>query len=112
MGTLAGDRNLLRSRAVGHWVPGSLGLEGRPATGDDVPAFLTEEFRAEEFRAVWESDTSPPVPEGRLSDPICGMTVVDGKNSLVMEDDGRRLGFCSQGCRDAYAREHPEAVVA
>lgn len=85
---------------------GSLGLDGRPATGDDVLAFLTEEFRA-----AWESGTSAPVPEGRLPDPICGMTVADGKNSLVMEDDGRRLGFCSQGCQGTYAREHPEAVL-
>lgn len=107
MGPLAGDRNLLRPRAVGRRLPGRLGLDGRPATGDDVPAFLTEEFRA-----AWESGTSAPVPEGRLPDPICEMTVADGKNSLVMEDDGRRLGFCSQGCRAAYARERPEAVVA
>lgn len=85
---------------------GSIGLDGYPATGDDVLAFLTEEFQA-----ARENGTAAPVPEGRLPDPICGMTVSDGKGSLVMEDGGERLGFCSQGCQDAYVKGHPEAVV-
>ncbi|MBE3001338.1 YHS domain-containing protein [Nocardiopsis sp. HNM0947] len=85
---------------------GSIGLDGRPATASDVLAFLTEETRA-----ARENGTAAPVPEGRLPDPVCGMTVADGKGALVVEYRGERLGFCSRVCRDTYVGEHPGAVV-
>ena len=85
---------------------GSIGLDGRPATASDVLAFLSEDARA-----ARENGTAAPVPEGRLPDPVCGMTVADGKGALVVEDRGERLGFCSRVCRDTYVGEHPSAVV-
>lgn len=85
---------------------GSIGLDGRPAAASDVLAFLTEDFRA-----ARENGTAAPVPAGRLPDPVCGMTVADGKGALVVEDRGERLGFCSRVCRDTYVAEHPGAVA-
>ncbi|TDE90018.1 YHS domain-containing protein [Occultella glacieicola] len=85
---------------------GDIGLDGRPATGADVVDFLTEDFRS----ALANGSVAPP-PAGKLLDPVCGMTVPDGRGAIVLEHDGRRWGFCAAGCRDAYLREHPAAVA-
>lgn len=78
---------------------GSIGLDGRPATADDVLATMTAEFRA---RAdAGEID----LPEGVVIDPICGMTVRLGKGAITVEEDGVTVGFCAQACREAYVRE-------
>lgn len=85
---------------------GDFGLDGHPATAEDVLTFLTEDFRASRANG-----TAAPAPEGKLLDPICGMAVSDGRGTITLEHDGARLGFCARGCRDAYLSEHPEAVA-
>lgn len=84
---------------------GSIGLDGRPSTANDVLEFLTEDFRAAQARG-----TAAPAPEGKLMDPVCGMTVSDGKGTITLVHDGSRVGFCSHGCRAAYARREGIAV--
>lgn len=71
---------------------GDIGLDGRPATADDVLDFLTEDFRAAQA-----SGTVAPAPAGKLIDPICGMTVSDGKGTITVTDGGVRVGFCAPG---------------
>lgn len=85
---------------------GGFGLDGFPATADDVLDFLTEDFREAQANGM-----VAPAPAGKLIDPICGMTVHDGRGSIIVEHDGSRVGFCAPGCRDAYLRKHPEAVA-
>jgi xanthine dehydrogenase accessory factor len=36
------------------------------------------------------------------TDPICGMTVVVGADTLSLEHDGETVYFCSAGCRQAF----------
>lgn len=85
-----------------HGVPdGSIGLNGKASTADDVLAYMTEEFRAAQA-----AGHAQPIPAGMLLDPICGMLVRPGRGSITLDHGGNTVGFCSLGCRDAYAGEH------
>ena len=77
---------------------GSIGLDGAPATADDVVAVMSEEFRARADRG--EVDPS----DGAVIDPMCGMTVKLGKGAITLEHQGVTMGFCAKSCRAAYAR--------
>ncbi|GGR50845.1 YHS domain-containing protein [Nocardioides luteus] len=79
-------------------VDGSIGLDGRPSTADDVVATMTAEFRA-------KADAGDvDLPDGVVIDPMCGMKVRLGKGAITLEHDGVTLGFCAMACRDAYVR--------
>jgi len=82
----------------------SIGLDGRPATADDVLAVMTKEFRARAEGAATD------LPDGMVIDPMCGMKVRLGKGAITLEQDGAVLGFCAQNCRDAYARREGIAL--
>ncbi|MDF1605804.1 hypothetical protein [Nocardioides sp. YIM 152315] len=85
---------------------GSIGLDGKPATSDDVVSVMSEEFRA-------KADAGKIVlPEGVVVDPMCGMKVKLGRRAITLEHDGRTLGFCATNCRDAYARREGIPVPA
>ena len=84
---------------------GSIGLNGKPSTADDVLDYMTEEFRAHGAAA---SD----LPDGVLIDPICGMQVRLGRSAITLEQDGTTMGFCALGCRDSYARKRGIEVPA
>jgi hypothetical protein len=84
---------------------GSIGLDGRASTAEDVLAYMTEEFRAAQA-----AGRASPAPAGTLLDPICGMFVHLGRASITLDHDGATMGFCSLGCRDAYVREHALAA--
>lgn len=77
---------------------GSIGLDGKPASADDVVALMTEEFRAR-FDAG-EVD----LPADVVIDPMCGMKVKLRPGAITLEHAGSTLGFCARNCRDAYAR--------
>lgn len=79
---------------------GSIGMDGKPGTADEVVAHMTEEFRA-----GFDPDDAE-VAEGIVIDPMCGMHVRLGRDAIVLEHDGRTVGFCAVACRKAYAREH------
>lgn len=38
-------------------------------------------------------------------DPICGMTVDEGKAKLTSEHDGRKFYFCSPGCKATFDKD-------
>lgn len=80
----------------------SIGLNGRPATAADLVAYVTEEFRASGEAAA----AAEHLPAGMLLDPVCGMQVRASATALTLEHDGQTHGFCSRGCRAAYAEEH------
>ncbi|MGY0501413.1 hypothetical protein ACWZHB_23240 [Nocardia sp. FBN12] len=77
-----------------------IGMNGKATDSDGVMAELTAEFQA--LLASGEYT----VPEGKLLDPICGMTVTAGKSAITLDHDGKTIGFCAIGCRDTYARRH------
>jgi YHS domain-containing protein len=78
---------------------GSIGLDGKASTADDVLAYMTEEFRAANA-----AGHAQPAPDGALVDPVCGMFVRPGRDAITLEHEGVTLGFCSLGCRDAHVR--------
>lgn len=80
---------------------GSIGLDGKASTADDVLAHMTEEFRAAQA-----AGTARPVPDGKLVDPVCGMLVTPGRDAVILEHRGETVGFCSSGCRDHHVREN------
>ena len=101
------DRAHDRQRPTGSlWInvvgiaDGSIGMDGKPSTADDVVAHMTERVRAS-----FDPDTAE-VAEGVVIDPMCGMHVRLGPEAIVLEHDGRTVGFCAAACRAAYAREH------
>lgn len=84
---------------------GSIGLNGTASTADDVLAYMTEEFRAREPESV-------DVPDDVVIDPICGMHVRLVPKAITLDHDGQVIGFCSLGCRAAYARQHGLEIPA
>lgn len=99
------DQRRAWERSVGSvWInvtgiaDGSIGLDGTPASADDVVSVMSEEFRA---RADKGDDD---LPDGVVIDPMCGMTVKLGKGAITLEHQGVTMGFCAYNCRDAYAR--------
>jgi hypothetical protein len=84
----------------------SIGMDGRPATADDVVGSMTEEFRARS-----EPDGAE-LPEGVAIDPMCGMRVRLGPSAITLDHDGETKAFCAAACRAAYARQHGLPVPA
>lgn len=82
---------------------GSIGLNGKATDADGVLDFMTEDFRTAQA-----SGAAMPVPDGMLVDPICGMLVRPGKESITLEEDDATIGFCALGCRDAYVRQRDQ----
>lgn len=78
---------------------GSIGLNGKPSSADDVLMYMTEEYRA-------SGDADADLPDGVVVDPICGMRVRLGPKAITLNHHGDTLGFCSKGCRASYAHQH------
>ncbi len=108
---------LVASRRRGAAVLDEMGLTGderarvRTPVGLDIGARTAEEIavsilaelvraiRVEKLVAVEESHASAPA---QAIDPICGMTVVVGPDTVHEHDDEGDHWFCATGCRDAY----------
>ncbi len=52
----------------------------------------------------------PPGQHSQAIDPVCGMTVVAGPESLPLEHDGVTYYFCASGCRQTFERD-PSAYL-
>ncbi|MBO8200881.1 hypothetical protein ACFW4X_14540 [Streptomyces smyrnaeus] len=104
------DRSHGWQRPEGHlWInlvgviDGSIGMDGKPGTADDVVGQMTAAYRAKNDAP---SADSADLPEGVTIDPMCGMHVRLGGSALTLEHEGRTMGFCAKSCRAAYARQH------
>jgi xanthine dehydrogenase accessory factor len=51
---------------------------------------------------------SSPEQPLQAVDPVCGMTVTVGPDTVHLEVDGTDVWFCCPGCRDRYARRHDD----
>ncbi|MFD5054111.1 hypothetical protein [Streptomyces tendae] len=107
------DRSYGWERPEGHlWInvvgiaDGSIGMDGKPGTADDVVGRMTAEYRARTDAAHAD------LPDGVTVDPMCGMRVRLGRGAVTLEHEGRTMGFCAKSCRAAYAREHGLPVPA
>jgi YHS domain-containing protein len=78
---------------------GSIGLDGTALTADEVVLLMTEEHRATAGEGAGD-----PLPEGVVLDPVCGMQVRLGPDAVALEHEGITVGFCSDGCRRAFAQ--------
>lgn len=82
---------------------GSIGLNGAATDAIGVVNYITEQYRATTHEA-------PTLPDGVVIDPICGMRVRLGPGAITLRHDGEVVGFCSTGCRAAYADQHQLAA--
>lgn len=76
---------------------GSIGMNGKRASSTDIVRFLTHGITPPDATGL---------PEGLLIDPVCGMQVRLGKNTITIDHDGKTLAFCATGCRKVYAEDH------
>ncbi|NRQ35883.1 hypothetical protein HII36_29205 [Nonomuraea sp. NN258] len=80
---------------------GGVGIHGKAMSSMDLTEFVSRGYRD------GASDRPEPVPaQGKLIDPICGMPVDFGDDTLTLVHDGVVYGFCHGLCRRAYADEH------
>jgi hypothetical protein len=82
---------------------GSIGLNGSATDAIGVVNYMTEGYRA-------AAPAVPASPDGVVLDPICGMRVALGPRAITLQHGEDILGFCSTGCRAAYADTHQLAV--
>jgi xanthine dehydrogenase accessory factor len=105
LGYLA-DRGLSRTDLGRVRVPAGLDL-GSTTHREIAVAILAELVQ---LRAAGALATEAAVPRMESIDPVCGMTVTAGPESMPLERDGVTFYFCCAGCRQAFENEpaaHP-----
>ncbi len=109
MGLSADERARVHS-PVGLWI----GARTAPEIALSVMAQIVQAQRLGGLSAAAtpaRSAGATPVTIGSTApsqaiDPICGMTVSIGPDTVHLELDGEDFWFCCPGCRDRYAAEH------
>ena len=76
---------------------------------DELDRLIEEREVAD--RVLWLEDGRFKELLGLKRDPVCGM-LVEPERAVTLEQAGETLFFCAAGCRDEYAREHPETLAA
>jgi xanthine dehydrogenase accessory factor len=108
LGYLA-DRGVPRDQLSRAKVPAGLDL-GHTTHSEIAVAILAELVQ---LRATGAINVTARAPSGaatvrrpaEATDPVCGMTVTVGSDSLPFEHDGVTYYFCSAGCRRTFERE-------
>jgi xanthine dehydrogenase accessory factor len=91
-----------------------VGLEIGARTPQEIAlSTLGDVVRAIRVEGLVASPVSAPSPQPlRVTDPVCGMSVVVGPDTPHWVDAaGQDHWFCCKGCRDSYAAEHTAAHV-
>jgi xanthine dehydrogenase accessory factor len=100
LGYLA-DRGLPAAELGRVRVPAGLDL-GSTTHREIAVAVLAELVQV---RAAGAVATEAVVPRMQSIDPVCGMTVTAGPESVPLERDGVTYYFCCAGCRQAFENE-------
>lgn len=82
---------------------GSIGFNGSAMDAIGVVNYMTDQYRA-------TAPEDPTLPDGVVIDPNCGMHVRLGPRAITLQHGAKVLGFCSTGCRAAYADQHQLTV--
>ena len=71
-----------------------------------------ERLREVADRVLWLEDGALRSLRSLVRDPVCGMLLDPDRAPASLEQDERRLYFCSRGCRDEYlSTDAPGSVV-
>ena len=85
-------------------VPDELRAQIHSPAGLDIgartPADIAISILAE---LVSQRTATLPVKAAVAVDPICGMEVAIGEETVHLDADGERVYFCCDGCRSTYA---------
>jgi YHS domain-containing protein len=80
---------------------GGIGIHGRVMGSLDLTELISRPYRDNAT-----ARPAPNPPQGKLTDPICGMSVDLDDSTLTLAHDGVLYGFCHGLCRRAFADEH------
>ena len=88
-------------------VPDELRPQLHTPAGLDIGARTPAEIALSIFAQIVAESRATGLPPGAREavaiDPVCGMEVAAGEDSIRMEHEGRQFFFCCSGCRDAFA---------
>lgn len=79
---------------------GGVGIRGKAMGSMDLTELISRTYRDH------ATDRPANPPRGKLTDPICGMSVDLGESALTLVHEGVLYGFCHGLCRRAFADEH------
>lgn len=74
--------------------------------GKSMGSLELSEFISREYRHSTAGGEAPAPAEGKLIDPVCGMSVDLDESALTLEFEGTLYGFCHGLCRRTFADEH------
>ena len=80
---------------------GGIGIHGKAMGSLDLI-----ELASRPYRRNATARPTPNTPQGKLIDPICGMSVDLQDSTLTLVHEGTLYGFCHGLCRRAFADEH------
>jgi xanthine dehydrogenase accessory factor len=81
-----------------------IGARTAPEIALSILAEVVRRIRLEGLVAT--SNQGPGSPPLQAVDPVCGMTVTIGPDSIQAVVDGTEYWFCNPGCRDSFVAEH------
>lgn len=103
LGYLA-DRGVPQDQLDRVRVPAGLDL-GRTTHPEIAVAILAELVQLRAAGVIGVTTAPVPAQQAEATDPVCGMTVAVGPDSLHLEHEGVTYYFCSAGCRRSFERD-------
>ncbi|SFK49892.1 YHS domain-containing protein [Streptomyces pini] len=86
---------------------GGIGVHGRAVSSLDLMELVSRPYRdSATGRQAQAQAPDPGSRQGRLVDPVCGMSVELDDSTLTLVHEGTLYGFCHGLCRRTFADEH------